>query len=310
MSNLELLSSIELDIKNGVDTVLIDEAQFHVGWDIVVKQLFDIYVSKGTIKTVVTGSSSLNLTAKDLGIDRTEIMIIPTLSFNEYLQFTNSDKTIENFEHFLSYGGFPGYLKNIITIEELVRKTISPLLNLDIPNQYKIRNNNIVRLVNEIAQLTNGEYDKLNSAGSTMVDTKSIDSYLDILEKSQIIKRVFCVNGKGELGKYPKFKIYINPHFHIALLGKDFSQLDDKFKGHIIESYWLFQDQVNRGLFGEYFYLKTYENLEIDFVFPDPTNREMFKKIIEFKYTNKPAKRITNLHKIKSVEKVIYSKTT
>ena len=66
-------------------------------WDIVIKNLFDRYNKLG-IGFVVTGSSSLSFEARDTGVTRTEKVLIHTLDFSEYLEFTNKEKSFEVFE--------------------------------------------------------------------------------------------------------------------------------------------------------------------------------------------------------------------
>lgn len=290
MSALELMNYLHSKIKSGTTTLLLDEVQAIDEWDLIVKELFDKYVCDKKIKVAVTGSSSLSFANKDTGVDRTTKVLIGPMDFDEYILFTGKEKTFSEFENFLLVGGFPQYSNvPIDEIDFLSYKIMKPIIVDDIPKHYKIESRNIERLLFELSELTNGEFNKTRSSKNTGIAINQIDVYLDILEKSQIIKRAIRMDEKAYQGRYMTQKIYINPHFHLWLLKKTFQQLDNNMKGHIIESYWMFANAQVDGYHYQYFYLKNKDNKEIDFVVPniDINNEGIhFKTLIEFKYSD------------------------
>ena len=292
LTDLQLYTRLNKIIKGKTKFLLLDEIQIRKNWDVILKNLYDDFVVENKVKVVATGSSSLTFERKDLGVDRTQKVLISTLDFNEYLAISKKQKTIDEFENFLNKGAYPEYANKNLTFEELKIRTLEPILNEDIPSEYNISVGNITRILLEIASLTNGEFIKSKSSKNTGIAIAQIDNYLDILEKTQIIKRVYQVNEKGQMKRYAKFKVYINPHFHIWLLDKPFNNLDPKAKGHVVESYWLFAISQIDGYYKKFYYMKhSKTNKEIDFVTFDSSNQEqVFGTLNEFKYK----KNITN----------------
>lgn len=300
----ELISFINL----GHDILLLDEIQDIQMWDKILKNLYDEFMYDKKIKIVVTGSSSLTFVKKETGVDRTRKILIGSLSYPEYLELTGEEKSFENFEQFLSIGGFPRHALDKKNAKEQEREILAPIINSDIPLHYSIKQGNIQRLLIELTTLTNGEFNKTKSSKNTGLPITQIDNYLDILEECQIIKRVYKSDEKGYLGRYPRYKIYINPHFHLWLINKDFSALENKFKGHIIESYWVFINTQIYGTFDKYFYYKDNNDKEIDFVLPS-RSKNGFDTIIEFKYAdNIENNNLTLFTQTKANKKIVFCK--
>ena len=307
MNTLEVKKYIINLIDKGYKKFLFDEIQVRSDWAILIKDLFDEYVEKKAIKIAITGSSSLTFENIDTGVDRTEKVLISTLDFDEYCNLTLKAKTKENFECFLGNGPFPGYVNSNKNMGELISLTLEPILNDDIPSQYKISADNMIRLLKELASLTNGEFNKNRSSKNTGISNAQIDKYIDILVKTQIIKKVLKIDENGNFGKYSSYKIYINPHFHLWLLGQKFSDVSPKLKGHIVESYWLFASTQINGYYKKFLYMKSKNNnQEIDFVsINNSTKGPKFKTLHEFKYSLSGG--CNNLFKITpSINKVIW----
>lgn len=307
LNTIQIKNIIKEHIAHGIDVFLLDEIQVRKDWGILIKDLFDDYVTDKKIKVVVTGSSSLTFENTDTGVDRTQKVLISTMDFNEYTEITGKEKTYKEFEDFLGSGAFPGYADGKHTFEELMALTLEPILNDDIPSQYKVNPDNIIRLLWELSSLTNGEFNKTRSSKNTGIAINQINTYLDILEKTQIIKRVYKVDVFGSVGRYPSYKVYINPHFHLWILNKPFSKLEGKQIGHIIESYWLFASTQIGGYYKKFYYLKDSSGSEIDFVSLNPSGTPTFKTLHEFKYSLSPS---TNdfFKTTPSLNKVIWSK--
>lgn len=296
MTSLKLYEHLVMLINSGVKILLLDEIQIREDWDVILKNLFDEFVANKKVKVVATGSSSLSFEKKDTGVDRTKKILISTLNFNEYLQLTGKPNTYEEFEHFLSYGAFPGYALTDKSFEELKNDTLTPILADDIPSIYKIKTDQLIRLIVELSRLKTGEFNKLSCSSNTGISMSQIDLYIDILKKSQILKVVKRVNEKGQFGRNEKIKIFINPHFHLWLLNKEFKALDDSIKGHIIESYWLFAATQINGYYKEFYYMQNSETKqEIDFVSLNPSGNPAFKTLHEFKYSDSASSRSYNM---------------
>lgn len=311
-TDLQVYEYIEGLIKEGIKMFLLDEIQEMKEWDLIIKNLYDDYIAfnSNPIKVVVTGSSSLSFLSRDTGVDRTQKVLMSTLEFDEFLQLSNKENTTEEFENFLGTGGFPGMINSNASIDKQMQLNLEPIMNDDIPAHYNIESSRLITLLYELSLLSNGEFNRSASSKNTQISEKQIDNYLEILERCQIIKKVYQVNEKGMMHKYPKFKVYINPHFHLWLLNKSFSQLDPKYKGHIIESYWLFIDSSINGYYKRYYYLKhSITNKEIDFVTLSYSGEHKFDNLIEFKYTDNVSwSDYSFMESIKANKKILWTK--
>lgn len=312
LTDLQLFNILRNDIQHGIKTILIDEIQKRENWDLILKNLYDEFIANGfDLKIVATGSSSISLINKDTGVTRMEKVMITSLDFSEYLHLSGKNNDYDTFENFLGFGGFPEFVNEDLPMSRQRELQFDPILNDDIPSQYNISILNLARLLNELSILTNGEFNKDKSSKNTQIPIQQINNYLSILEKAQIIKIVYKIDENKNLGRYPKFKIYINPHIHLWLLNKSFKELENKQKGHIIEAYWLFSEFQTNSYYKKYYYLKnSITNQEVDFVVPSNDQNTPFETLIEFKYVDDVTTQDLNaLLQINSTQKIIICKT-
>lgn len=303
----EVYNMISQHIMLGTKILLIDEVQEFDKWDSILKLLYDEFVATDKVKIIATGSSTLSLENKETGVDRIKRIYISTLSYHEYLRISGKSHTPEEFEYFLCYGGFPGRIHDH-NFDDLINEILYPILNIDIPRYYKIKSENILKLTKYIALLSNGEFNKDKCSKTLQIKLEQLNNYIEILEKSHIIIKLSRTDVKIRNSLYEKYKIYINPHMHLWLLESDFSSLENKYKGHIIESYYLFQ-HLGKGVFwNRNRYLKFDDGSEIDLVEIDPQTNK-FNKLIEFKYTNKATDESYNsMFKVDAKQRVVYCK--
>lgn len=312
LSDLELVELFQTLYDEGYRVFLIDEAQDLPEWD---TKIFGLINSFKDAKFAITGSSSLNIAKKETGLDRTEVVNISTLTFDEYLllkqikrENLKNDELKIMFENFLGTGGFPQYINrenSIETIYELRENILKDLIDNDISRTFSnVKANIMNELLNKLSNLTNGEVNKANiTQGIDRFTQREFDEYMDIFEQARIIKKIYRTNENGDKPKREKYKVYLNPHIHLWLLEANFSNLDGKRKGHIIESYWLtWVDSVNRSP-KKLYYIKNKKNEEVDFVSFNPNGS--FKTLHEFKYSYSVS--INSLFEsIKSNRKIIW----
>ncbi|MCK5866978.1 MAG: ATP-binding protein [Mycoplasmataceae bacterium] len=267
--------------------LLLDEVQTRNNWDLMIKNLYDQFVTKGLCDFVVTGSSSMNLFGREMGSNRTKRIYLDTWDFDEYIKLTGLEKNFENFENFIGRG-FPDYMNSNKTIHEKLNELLKPIIVNDIPKAFPQTNTlSLLRFVNALANLTNGEVNETRLSIDTGIARKTVSKYIDILEKATLLKIVHKIDSRLISPKNKKIKIYLNPHFHVWILGKEFKDINPKIKGHIIESYWLHWTKSLLGWSEEFYYLKDNStNQEIDFVSLTSDNKA--KTLYEFKYSNNP----------------------
>lgn len=310
MSDIELYSYCKTLIENGCNVLLLDEIQARENWDRILKDLYDEYLQDKKLRVVAAGSSTIYYNNNETGVTRTNFIGIHSLSYPEYLRFKGITHTNEAFEEFLTNGGYIEALNGNWSIEEQKNNILDPIVTKDLPAIFNIKTDNIAKLLKELSLLTNGEFLKTKFCAQFSVSTQQVDHYIDILEKSSLIKVLYQVDENGQEGRYKKFKIYINPHIHVWLLGKHFNSIDNKFKGHIIESYWYFMKEPLKTTFSHWHYMKERASgKEIDFVKVSTDSTSIFSEVHEFKYKDSiTLEDQLNLIKTSSLKKYIWTK--
>ncbi len=309
LTRIEFVQLIEDLYNQGIRYVFLDEVQEINHWSEMLKEIFDSFPK---LKMVVTGSSSLNLESRETGLDRTRKINIQTLSFGEYLALTKKTKTKENFELFLGRGGFPKYALSGEGDFDIQRSEIlDEILRNDIPREDpSIQPPLLSRLMYSLARHTNGEINvaTITQGVSDKFQARDVHKYLEALEKSKVIKIINRIDENGIQPERKKFKVYINPHLHLWMLDTTFENLDAKFKGHLVESYWLFWALSLNHYDKQFFYIKSKSDLEVDFASVNHSStKPFFKTLHEFKYSLKQNHDLSFMKSIKSVNKIIWN---
>ena len=310
LDKVEIEILIERLYEQGYRLILIDEAQIKSAWSDIVVAAFDSFPD---LKMIVTGSSSLNLELKETGLDRTRKINIQTLSFGEYCYLANKAKTQENFERFLGNFGFPKYAIEDKENYEVQRSEIfDEIIQHDIPTEFrKINPSLLSRLVIVLAKKTNGEVNLSKVVKEVAPNFLQRDAfeYIDILEKSKVLKIVYRINSNGMFPKVRKFKVYFNPHIHLWIINKSFNNLETAIKGHIIESYWLFWTYNINSYSKNFFYLKDARTKqEIDFVSANNSSvGPKWKTLHEIKYTKRKNIDLSFMKQINSFNKLVWN---
>ena len=311
LSRSEFVELIEALYLQGYRYIYLDEVQINNEWSEIVVEIFDSFPK---LKMAVTGSSVLNLVKRETGLDRTRKFNIQSLSFGEYLKLSKKSKNRENFEAFLGFGGFPKYAKILAKKElndfnEQRSEILDEIISVDIPSSYsKIKISLLSRLISRLAYISNGEINVsklVRNISQNFLERDALE-YISILEKSKILIVCNKILPNGEPPKRRKFKIYINPHIHLWILNTKFSELSNKRKGHIVESYWLHWalsiDKFNK----TFYYLKDAKGNEIDFVSLFAASNK-FKTLHELKWTYKNDFSLDLMKSIDSVNKIIWN---
>lgn len=296
------------DLAEKYDNLLLDEVQERKSWDLIIKNLFDKYVVTGKCNVIATGSSSMNLLGRELGVNRTKRIYLDTWDFDEYLELTGKEKSFDVFESFLGFG-FPDYMNHSKNFNEMLNETLRPIIKNDLVRAYPQTDSDaLTRLVKGLSTLSNGELNETDMAIKVGITRVTLRNYLDILENALLIKRVYKIDQRLIQPKKKVSKIYMNPHFHIWLLGREFKHLDPKFKGHLIESYWLHWALSLNGWSKTFYYYKNSDsNEEVDFVSLE--NDGSIRTLHEFKYSDSFAVNKT-FRTTPSKNKVVWCKTT
>lgn len=263
--------------------VFVDEAQRVENAGIFFKGIYDLDLP---VKFVLTGSSALEIKSKihEPLTGRKRLFYLYPLSFPEYLstkdgslvkflkQERHSIYTRERlFEHlfqFVVWGGYPKITleDNIEVRKQFLKEIYSSYIERDIIGFVEIKNStaftNLVSILSsQIGQLVNTQ--KLSS--TLNVERKTVEKYLEILEKTFIIERItpFFRNTRKELTKMPKVYFLDTGLRNFAIDDlKNFEKRQDK--GAMLENF-LF-GELRKYTDARLHFWRTKEKAEVDFV--------------------------------------------
>ena len=253
------------EITKNIDYLFIDEFHYLENASKLFKAIFDDTDLK--IKIIASGSSSLEMHKhlKESLAGRKEEKVIYPLTYTEFKQ------TQKSFSEYLTYGGLPGLLhvKESNKKINLINNLLETYILKDIKGLIKEENisafNNLLYLIADYQ----GQIVSTSSlANELRVDNKTVESYLNILEKTFVLYPLFSYSGNlsNELKKSKKYYIY-DLGIRNAILN-DFENLKNrKDKGIVYEScihnYIRFKSPKN----SELRFWRTKKGDEIDFVY-------------------------------------------
>jgi len=271
--------------------LIIDEAQRLNNPGLTLKIIYD------NLKTqiIVTGSSSFELKNKlsDSLTGRYLDFTLFPLSFREVqLQISNIEKTI-------IYGLYPEVflIKKNTDKVLFLNKIIESYLFKDILSFQRVRNSQALKdLLTALAYQIGSEVNENELSKRLKIDRKTIISYLDILEKSFIIKRLYpySKNPRREIGR--RYKIYfVDLGIRNALIG-DFNDFNlRKDSGMIWENFIVIEkikSLENQGERKDLFFWRSYNGGEIDLIIKSKTTAKL--NAYEIKYQNTKISRGAN----------------
>ena len=276
-------SLIELKkLNKNVDLLIIDEAQRLDNPGLTLKIIYDNL----NIKIITTGSSSFELKNKlsDSLTGRYLDFILYPFSFKEVqAEISNVEKTI-------IYGFYPEVFlikKNEDKIL-LLNKIIESYLFKDILSFQRVRNFQALKdLLTAVDYQIGSEVNENELASRLKIDRKTIVSYLDILEKSFIIKRLYpySKNPRREIGR--RYKIYfIDLGLRNALIG-DFNDFNLRKDSGVIWENFIVIEKIksleNRGELKDIFFWRSYAGAEIDLIEKSKTTAKLSAFEIKYK---------------------------
>ena len=249
-------------------------------------------------KIIATGSSSFDLAGKisePLTGRNIKFRIFP-LSYNEIAGNKSWLWCQENLEELLIYGSYPGIMDKAITEKELMLNNLtSDYLYKDIFELEQIRNHGVLRkLVQALAWQIGSQVSYNEIANMVGTSMKTIEKYIDLLEKSFVIFRVssFNRNLRNEIKKSKKYYFYDNG-IRNAVINNFSPLINRQDKGSLWENYCMSErmkyNSIHNPLVNTYFW-RTYDGGEIDLV--EEKNEKI--QAFEFKYNPKSKVNIPN----------------
>ncbi|MGE0020767.1 MAG: ATP-binding protein [Draconibacterium sp.] len=292
----EVLSSQELSKIttnfSKYELIFIDEAQRipEIGFGL--KLLIDNYPEK-TI--VVTGSSSFGL-SKNIGeplTGRNITRILYPLSVYELYDQSGGMKVHEQLENLMIFGGYPEVL-NALTVTDKMEYLLSlrdSYLFKDILELENIRNPLKLTELLKLLAFQIGREVSLNELGNTLgIAKQSVERYLDLLEKTFIIKRAggFSRNLRKEVVKSARYYFW-DVGIRNALIN-NFNPLSQRNDTGMLWENFMYMERLKtkhyKRIFSNDYFWRTYDQQEIDLI--EERSGKLFA--YEFKYSPKNMK--------------------
>ena len=285
------LTRLKLILGNS-KSVIIDEAQKIPLIGNTIKLITD---QMPGVKIIATGSSSFEL-ASNVGDSLTgrkrEMKLYP-LSFSEMAAHHGLVEEERNLTQRLLFGYYPEVVTNPGDEKEILKELADSYLFKDILSLEKIsKGEKMVKLLQAIA-LQIGSQVSYNELSQTVgLDTKTIEKYVDILEKCNIIFRIpsFARNLRNEL-KFSRKIYFYDLGIRNAVLG-NFTPVELRTReeaGHMWENFVISERLKHNAYTGNdvrMYFWRTRQSKEIDFLEEKDGKLAAF----ECKYGGKEAK--------------------
>lgn len=284
-SQLKLLQKIKLELGEKKGFVFIDEIQRKENAGVFLKGIYDMNLP---YKFIVSGSGSLELKEKihESLAGRKQIFVLPTISFEEFVDFKTQYRYTEKlseffeaerekahmlFEEYMRFGGYPRVIlaeniseKNLVINEiyqSYVEKDIVYLLGVkkieDFTHLVKLMASQVGNLVN-ISELSR----------TLGVSQKTIQNYLWYLQKTFLLHRVtpYFKNIRKEMNKTPIF-YFSDLGLRNQALGIFGNTLDHPHHGFLFQNF-VYQKlhEIFMGTSRHIHFWRTRSGAEVDFV--------------------------------------------
>ncbi len=227
------------------------------------------------VKIIATGSSSFEL-ATNVGDSLTgrkrEMRLFP-LSFSEMADYHGLPEEERNISQRLLFGYYPEVVTNPGEEKEILKELTDSYLYKDILSLEKIsKGEKMVRLLQAIALQIGSQVSYNELSQIVGIDTKTIEKYVDILEKCYIIFRVpsFAKNLRNEL-KFSRKIYFYDLGIRNAVLG-NFTPVKLRTReeaGHMWENLVISERLKYNAYTGNdarMYFWRTQQSKEIDFI--------------------------------------------
>jgi len=270
------------------ELVVLDEAQNVRNIGVTLKILVDTYPE---LQIIATGSSSFDLAnniVEPLTGRKYEFELFP-LSYAEIVQFEGVLEAKRNLEKILRYGLYPDiYMHSDGLEQELIEEIKSSYLFKDILSYQEIKNSEaLAKLLQMLALQIGSEVSYSELAQKIGIDVKTVQKYVDLLEKIFVIKRLPALsrNMRNEISKSRKIYFY-DLGIRNALI-RNFNPLEIRQDvGGLWENFCVMEkikNISNHRKFANFYFWRTWEQQEVDFIVEKDGKFEAF----EFKWSDK-----------------------
>lgn len=233
----------ELYEKKGVKYFFLDEVHKYRNWSHEFKNIYDSFPK---VKTVFSGSSSLDLIKGNYDLSRRgKIYRLRGLSLREYLYFKDgiifepvkfediiktpnkcceviakTEKLKGYFEDYMNSGYYPFVFEDEESYHEKILNILDKTIYQDISEFYKLKTENLIifkKILSFLATIPPGELNRNTISKLTGTDNKTVQSYLNILNETGLVHLV-AENKSGSNLLKTKEKLFLeNPNLYKAI---------------------------------------------------------------------------------------------
>jgi len=261
-----------LDYAEGYELIAIDEAQQIPNIGMALKIMIDNILG---IRIIATGSSSFDSSqqiGEPLTGRKTTLSLYP-FSQKELLYKFNKHELQENIENFLVFGSYPNSVlaKNKQEKIDFLEDLVGLYLLKDILSLDRVKSSSILLNLLKLLSFQVGSLVSINELANTLkIDVKTVDRYLDLLEKSFIIIRLggFSRNLKNEINTKSKY-YFLDNGVRNAVISQ-YEGLDNRNDvGQLFENF-IVSERIKKTsydkIYGNKYFWRNYQGKEIDLI--------------------------------------------
>lgn len=251
--------------------IVIDEAQRIKNIGLTIKLLIDNL----PLSVIASGSASFDLANKisEPLTGRTSTFLLMPLSYLEIKEKYLGENPVAILENLLIYGSYPRTrtLDSNKEKEEYLYEYLNNYLYKDLLMFGGLRKpQKVVDLLSLLALQIGNEVSVAELARSLQITVKSVESYLDILEKMFVIIKLkgFSRNLRKEINKTSKY-YFVDLGLRNALI-RNFNSLNLRPDvGALFENWFIiekYKNSLNKRDFARFYFWRTYDQKEIDLI--------------------------------------------
>lgn len=250
--------------------VILDEAQMVEEIGSICKQIIDAELG---IQLILTGSSALNmanLTQEPLTGRKWEYFLYP-ISCAELIGYAGVPDLLRKLSQYLVYGTYPEVATNLNNAQQILNNLASSYLYKDVLSLTGLKKPLLLeKILRALAWQVSGEVSLNEIAQMVGADTKTVDSYIHLLEQVYVVYRLGAYSGnlRNEINRKKKIYFYDNG-VRNALIG-NYSLPDNRNDiGALWENFLLTERKkllAYNGFYGRTYFWRSNAQAEIDYI--------------------------------------------
>ena len=253
--------------------IFIDEGQKVETIGQTIKLLVDHYKTKKQI--IVTGSSALNLLYKtqETLTGRKFVYYLYPLSLEEIYSKKDLFKLYKDLEHNLIFGTYPDVVnqKSFSNKRKILKELASSYLYKDILEHEAIKNSDILmKILKSLAFQISNEVSYHELSNLIGIDLRTIERYIDLLEKNYIIFRLppYSTKKRREISRMNKIYFYDLGIRNTLVDNLNFLE-NRNDTGALFENFMISERLKHREyheLYASQYFWRTYDGSEVDLI--------------------------------------------